>query len=59
MKTIDLQMDRWFPVYWLNNVSENNDIVVELTDEQYIRAQAAFEEFSAVQEMLRKIYTGR
>lgn len=49
-------MDRWFPVYWLNNVSENNDKVVELTETQYLRAVAAFEEFRAVQDMLRNIY---
>ena len=51
-------MDRWFPVYWMNNVSENNDKIVELTQEQYDRVQNAFDEFSAVQEMLREIYRG-
>ena len=49
-------MDRWFPVYWLNDVSENNDKVVELTEAQYLRVVAAFEEFRAVQDILRGIY---
>ena len=59
MKTVDLQMDRWFPVYWLNTVSENNDVVVELTEEQHARVEAAFVEFSNVQTMLSDIYHGR
>lgn len=59
MKTIDLQMDRWFPVYWMNPVTENNDVIVELTEEQHARVLAAFEEFSNVQTLLSDIYHGR
>lgn len=54
-----LDKDEWYPVYNLMDARADGRHTIEVTEEEYSRIQNAFEEFDAVQVLLREKAKGK